>query len=105
MMRLREEVRKSSEVKKGERPKPKAPPISPPTMRTEATRLPKSGKKKRVAHETMATKKKVSSQKGSVTPGGGRAVDRGVANDIIKQRQEDEESNVITEKYSKLRIK
>ena len=31
--------------------------------------------------------------------------DRGVADDIIRQRQEDEQSNVITEKYSRLRIK
>ena len=33
------------------------------------------------------------------------AMDRGVADDIIRQRQEDEESNVVTEKYSRLRIK
>ena len=72
-----------------------------------------AGERKRVARQPAASQ--IGGGGGSLgrandigTSGEGgsqRAVDRGVANDIIRQRQEDERSNVITEKYSRLRIK
>ena len=94
MMRLKEEVKKAS---KGGRSNVQAPPttVAPPS-RTESTKLPQKGQKKRVAHQTLATNQK---------PAVARGEDRGVANDIIRQRQEDEQSNVVTEKFSRLRIK
>ena len=105
---------------------PSAPPTSrpsaPPTSRTEATRLPTAGERKRVARQPGTNQGGGGGREGGrgrlgdVGPGtsggtggegrGQRGVgDRGVADDIIKQRQEDEQSNVITEKYSRLRIK
>lgn len=91
---------------------------SPPTARTEATRLPTTGERKRVARHPTANQrgrgeggggsfgKAKDVGLGTNSEGGGqRAVDRGVADDIIRRRQEDEQSNVMTEKYSRLRIK
>ena len=103
--------------------RPLAPPTSrpsaPPTSRTEATRLPTAGERKRVARQPGTNQREGGGGRGRLgdvgpaTSGGAggedrgqRGVgDRGVADDIIKQRQEDEQSNVITEKYSRLRIK
>ena len=95
MMRLKEEVKKAS---KGGQSNVQAPPttVAPPS-RTESTKLPQKGQKKRVAHQTLAT-----NQKPAVAA---RGEDRSVADDIIRQRQEDEQSNVVTEKFSRLRIK
>ena len=94
MMRLKEEVKKAS---KSGRSNVQAPPttVAPPS-RTESTKLPQGGQKKRVAHQTVAANQK---------PAVVRGENRGVADDIIKQRQEDEQNNVMTEKFSRLRIK
>ena len=111
MMRLRQEVKRASEVKQSGSPtqKPPGPAPKPPSSRTEAMKLSRVGEKRRVARQPMANQGKTSSQKDSGPAGGeiirGMDMHRGVADDIIRQRQEDEQSNVITEKYSKLRIK
>ena len=87
-----------------------------PTVRTEATRLPTAGERKRVARQPAASQRerggrvgrslgKTTDTETSCEGKGQRAVDRGIADDIIRQRQEDEQSNVITEQYSRLRIK
>ena len=117
-MKLREAVKKTSEREQHQQlcgpgfshiRSPSQP--SPPTMRTEATRLPTAGERKRVARQPGASQRgggglERAKNIGTSGEGGGqRAVDRGVANDIIRQRQEDEQSNVITENYSRLRIK
>ena len=86
----------------------------PPTVRTEATKLPTTGERKRVARQSTVSQRRgrgcsgkayVGASEGGGATGGQRAIDRGVADDIIRQRQEDEQSNIITEKYSRLRIK
>lgn len=105
MTRLREEVKKANEVKEQTGSNAKAPPFSPPTLRTEARRLPKNGEKKRIARKSTAGRKKSSAQKSSGAAEGSGVAERSVANDIIRRRREDEQSNVVTEKYSKLRIK
>ena len=92
MMKLKEQVKRASEHGQSNALPPPTT-LAPPT-RTESTRLPKGGEKKRVARQAVANQKK-----------GERAMDRGVADDIIKQRQEDEENNIVTEEYSRLRIK
>ena len=118
MTRLREEVKKAAELKQPDKPHCHAHPGPPPpplplSSRTEATRLPKTGERKRVARQTATSSKRVSSQQRNAGTeatsgrgGGGKGeLGRGVASDIIRQRREDEQSNIITEKYSRLRIK
>lgn len=120
MLRLREEVKKA---KQNEQPQcgpggslqlhtQRPSPLLPPTLRTEATRLPTAGQKRRVARQPNAGQKG-GGRSAKANGGGGsegavegqRVIDRGVADDIIRQRQEDEQGNIITEKYSRLRIK
>ena len=112
MMKLREVVKRASEMKKQQQQQcgssslhhTRPAPTPPPTMRTEAARLPKAGEKKRVARQPVTSQKSIGTSVGD-RAGGQRPVDRGVADDIIRQRQEDEKNDVMTEKYSRLRIK